>query len=184
MNQLSRRDWTLMAITVLVCLIPLFVLGTYAANKYATGEDYLNRLEPRFARLLGLQASADKLDEKVKQLGDRMSLFIYPSEMDATQAGNDAQQRVRSVLSTAGLTVVSSQVLPTKVEQGFERISLSVRAEGELIQLQAALAVLPSLTPVILVDGINIQVIGLQRADKPQRLGTDLKLSVLHRKPA
>ncbi|QNP49962.1 type II secretion system protein GspM [Diaphorobacter aerolatus] len=184
MNQLSRRDWILMALTVVVCLIPLFALGIFVSNKYAEGEDQINRLEPRFARLLGLQASAGKMDEKAKLLGDRMSLFIYPSEMDATQAGNDAQQRVRSVLSTAGLTVVSSQVLPTKTEQGFERISLSVRAEGELIHLQAALAVLPSLTPVILVDGINIQVVGLQRADKPQRLGADLKLSVLHRKPA
>ncbi len=184
MNQLSRRDWALMAVTIIVCLLPLFAVGIYVADKYAAAQEGLSRLEPRFARLLGLQASAEKMDEKVKLLEQRMSLFIYGSDMDATQAGNDAQQRVRSVLSAAGLTVVSSQVLPTKIEQGFERISLSVRAEGELIHLQAALAVLPSLTPVILVDGINIQVIGLQRADKPQRLGAELKLSVLHRKPA
>ena len=184
MNQLTRREWGLLAVTVFVCLLPLFVLGSYISGKYAEGQEQLDRLEPRFARLLGLQASAGKMDEQVAQMEQRMSLFVYPREMDATQAGNDAQQRVRSVLSTAGLTVVSSQVLPAKEEQGFERISLSVRVEGELIHLQAALAVLPSLTPVILVDGINIQVVGVQRAEKPQRLGTELKLSVLHRKPA
>ncbi|MPM46913.1 hypothetical protein SDC9_93620 [bioreactor metagenome] len=141
-------------------------------------------MEPRFARLLGIQRSADKLDQGLASVNERISQFIYPNEMDATQAGNAAQQSVRSVLSTAGLTVVSSQVLPTKADQGFERITLSVRAEGELIQLQAALAVLPSLTPVILVDGVSIQVVGQHRADKPQRLATELKLSVLHRKPA
>ncbi len=184
MNQISRRDWALMAISVLICLLPLFFLASYVASKHAAARAVLEQLEPRFARLLGLRASADKMDAELNLLGQRMSQFVYPMEMDATQAGNEAQQRVRSVLTTAGLTVVSSQVLPTKVEQGFERISLSVRAEGELIHLQAALAVLPSLTPVVLVDGINIQVVGLQRADKPQRLGTELKLSVLHRKPA
>ncbi|QIL81862.1 general secretion pathway protein GspM [Diaphorobacter sp. HDW4A] len=184
MNPLSRRDWGILAVTVIVCLLPLFALGTYVSTRYTDGQDQLSRLEPRFARLLGLQASSEKMDEKIAQMEQRMSTFVYPSEVDATQAGNDAQQRVRSILSTAGLTVVSSQVLPAKMEQGFERITLSVRAEGELIHLQAALAVLPSLTPVILVDGINIQVVGLQRADKPQRLGTELKLSVLHRKPA
>ncbi|WP_313302348.1 type II secretion system protein GspM [Diaphorobacter sp.] len=184
MKHLSRQDWVLLALTVLVCLTPFVLLGSYVANKHAAAQEQLDRLEPRYARLIGLRASAEKMDAEFDVVGQRMSQFVYPSDMDATQAGNDAQQRVRSVLSTAGLTVVSSQVLPTKEEQGFERISLSVRAEGELIHLQAALAVLPSLTPVILVDGINIQVVGLQREDRPQRLGTELKLSVLHRKPA
>ena len=154
------------------------------ADKFTYANEQLAKLEPRYARLLGLRASAGKMDEQVKAAEERMAQFVYPAKLDATQAGNDAQQSVRSILTTAGLTVVSSQVLPTKDEQGFERISLSVRTEGELLHLQAALAVLPSLTPVVLVDTINIQVIGMQRADQPQRLGTELKLTVLHRKPA
>ena len=184
MSQLSRRDIMMMSVTVLVLLIPFFILGSVLLGKMATANAELEKIEPRFARLLGIQRSADKLEAGLVSVNQRISQFVFPDEMDATQAGNDAQKNVRSVLSTAGLTVVSSQVLPTKTDQGFERISLSVRAEGELIHLQAALAVLPSLTPVILVDGINIQVVGQQRADKPQRLGAALKLSVLHRNPA
>ena len=184
MNQLSRRDVAVMSITVLVLLIPFMVLGSMLLGKMAESNEQLAKIEPRFARLLGIQRSSDKLEEGLTRVNDRISQFIFPNEMDATQAGNEAQKNVRSVLSAAGLTVVSSQVLPTKADQGFERISLSVRAEGELIQLQAALAVLPSLTPVVLIDGISVQVVGQQRADKPQRLATELKLSVLHRKPA
>lgn len=183
MNSLTRRDKISLALSILVLLIPMLLLGMYVANKYASAQEMLDRLEPRYARLLGLRQSVDKMDDKLKSLDERVAQFVYAKDMDATQAGNDAQQQVRSVLSAAGLTVVSSQVLPTKSEQGFERISLSVRVEGELIHLQAALAVLPSLTPVILVDAINIQVVGLQRADTPQRLGTELKLTVLHQKP-
>lgn len=184
MKQLSRQDMILMALTVVVLLIPFLMLGTWLLDRTAETQSQLDKLEPRFARILGIQRSEDKLDSGLKVVNERISAFVFPDEMDATQAGNAAQQSVRSVLTTAGMAVVSSQVLPTKTDQGFERISLSVRAEGELIHLQAALAVLPSLTPVILVDGINIQVTGRQTADKPQRLAAELKLSVLHRKPA
>ena len=182
MNILTRREKITLALSILVMLLPLLVLGLYISDKYASAQKELDRIEPRYARLLGLRQSVDKIDEELKSMDERMSQFVYSKDMDATQAGNDAQQRVRSVLSTAGLTVVSSQVLPTKTEQGFERITLSVRAEGELIHLQAALAVLPSLTPVVLVDDINLRVVGQQRAEKVQRLGTELKLTVLHRK--
>ena len=184
MNKLSRRDIALMSITVLVLLIPFFVLGSVLLGKMAEAQGQMDKVEPRFARLLGIQRSSDKLDEGLDLVNKRISQFIYPNEMDSTQAGNAAQQSVRSVPSTAGLSVVSSQVLPPKVDQGFERITLSVRAEGEMIHLQAALAVLPTLNPVILVDGISVQVVGQQRADKPQRLAAELKLTVLHRKPA
>ncbi|WP_353234889.1 type II secretion system protein GspM [Diaphorobacter ruginosibacter] len=184
MKQLSRQDIILMVLTIVVLLIPFMVLGSVLLEKTAEAQSQLDRVEPRFARVLGIQRSADQLDSGLKNVNDRISTFVFPDEMDATQAGNAAQQSVRSVLTTAGMSVVSSQVLPTKTDQGFERISLSVRAEGELIHLQAALAVLPSLTPVILMDGVNIQVTGRQTADKPQRLAAELKLSVLHRKPA
>ena len=42
---------------------------------------------------------------------------------------------------------------------------------------------IPGLTPVVLIDGINVQISGLQRADRPQRLAVRLSLSVLHVKP-
>ena len=74
-------------------------------------------------------------------------------------------------------------MLPTKAEQGFERISLSVRVEGELIHLQSALVVIPSLNPMVLIDSINAQIVGVQRADRPQRLAVQLNLTVLHAKP-
>ena len=129
--------------------------------------------------MLGLRERADDLKSIEANVQNRLRQYVYPSGQEISQAGNDAQQRVRGVFSAAGLDVVSSQVLPPKVEQDFDRISISVRLEGELLGLQSALAVLPGMTPVVLVDGMSVQTIGLPKPDVPQRLAIQFNLSVL-----
>ena len=183
MSHPTRRDWAWVAATLAFVLLPLAFGGSYVWHKHQWAQNEMNRIAPRYARLEGLQQHAQELDERLAATQQQLAQYVYPADVDATQAGNDAQQRVRSVLGAAGLTVVSSQVLPTKVDQGFERISLVVQVEGELIHLQSALAVIPGLTPVVLIDGINAQISGVQRADRPQRLAVRLSLSVLHVKP-
>lgn len=183
MSRLTRRDQAWIVATLVFILLPLALGAGYVWRKHQWAQGELERIAPRYARLAGLQQDAGKIDERLESVRQQLAQYVYPAEMDATRVGNDAQQRVRSVLSSAGLTVVSSQVLPTKAEQGFERIALSVRVEGELIHMQSALAVIPSLNPVVLVDSINAQVVGVQRADRPQRLAVQLNLTVLRAKP-
>lgn len=56
-----------------------------------------------------------------------LTQYAYPGSMEVTQAGNDAQQRVRGIFIQAGLDLVSSQVLPPKIRKQFDRIPLTVR---------------------------------------------------------
>ena len=183
MTRPTPRDWAWVAATLSLILLPLALGGAYVWRKHQWGQGEMDRVVPRYARLTGLEQEAPRLDERLAEATRQLSQYVYPASVDATQAGNDAQQRVRSVLSAAGLTVVSSQVLPNKPEQGFDRIGLSVRVEGELLHLQSALAVIPSLTPVVLIDSINVQVMGLQRADRPQAPAVQLNVSVLRAQP-
>ena len=174
-----RRESIVLALTVMVLLMPLLLLGLYVSQKHQWAQEQLNQLEPRYARLLGLRERADDLKSIEANVQNRLRQYVYPSGQEISQAGNDAQQRVRGVFSAAGLDVVSSQVRPPKVEQDFDRISISVRLEGELLGLQSALAVLPGMTPVVLVDGMSVQTIGLPKPDVPQRLAIQFNLSVL-----
>lgn len=183
MSRLSPRERIWIVTTLVLALLPLVLGAGYVWRKHQWAQGELDRIAPRYARLLGLEQHGREIDARLGAIRERLVQYVYPVEMDGTRVGNDAQQRVRSVLSTAGLTVVSSQVLPTKAEKEFERISLSVRVEGELIHLQSALAVIPSLNPVVLIDSINVQIVGVQRADRPQRLAVQLNLTVLHAKP-
>lgn len=89
---------------------------------------------------------------------------------------------MRDIFSSAGLQILSSQALPAKTEKGFDRIALSVRAEGDMLAVQSALAVLTSQSPAIVIDDLDIQLQGsLSNADSKTapRLGANFSLSVL-----
>lgn len=179
MKHKLNRDTITAALIVSLLLIPLALLGAYVAQKHMWGASQLESLSPRYARMEGVLLSKEALDKAAAESQNRLALYVYSSAQDVTQAGNDAQQRIRAVFSAAGLDVVSSQVLPAKKDAHFDRIALAVRLEGELLGLQSALAVLPSLTPVVLIDAMNVQTVGVQRADRPQRLAIQFNLSVL-----
>ena len=157
--QKNRRQLALL-VTVLIAIAPLVALGVYVYEKHQAASARLSQLEPRYARLRGLAAQEADLTLLLDYTRKASEQYIYPASQDAAQAGNAAQQRIREILSAAGLQISSSQVLPAKPEKGFERIPLSFRAEGELLALESALAVLSTQLPLILIQDMEVQPIG------------------------
>ena len=183
MKRALSREKLALVVTLALLAVPLVVGGAYVFQKHRWAQARLAELEPRYARLLGFDAHQSELAKTSEQARSLLGKFTYPASQDVTQAGNDGQQRVRNIFSAAGLDIVSSQVLPPKQEKYFDRIPLSVRAEGRLLALQTALVGLSSQSPAILVDGFTVQTIGAVRADVPQRLGIQFNLSVLREQP-
>lgn len=183
MKSLLSREKVAVVLTLLLLALPIVMGGWYIAQKYHWAQNRLTELEPRYARLLGMEASADDLKRAVKQTHDQLRHHVYPVSQDVSQAGNDAQQRIRNIFSAAGLEIVSSQVLAPKTEKNFDRIPLSVRAEGQLLALQSALIGLSSQSPSIFIDGFSVQTIGAVKAERPQRLGAQFTFSVLREHP-
>ena len=183
MKHFMIHEKAALAISVLILVLPLALAGWYVVQKHRWAQDRLRELEPRYARMLGMEVHTEDLEKARSEARGLLAQYTYPASRDVSQAGNDAQQRIRNTFSAAGLEIVSSQVLPAKSEKSFDRIPLSVRAEGELLGIQTALVGLSGQSPVILVDGFNIQTIGAVKADKPQRLGVQFNLSVLREQP-
>lgn len=183
MKRILNREKVALAVTLLLLVLPLALAGMYMVQKHRWAQDRLAELEPRYARLLGMEASQGELEKTAAQARALLTQYAYPASQDVSQAGNDAQQRIRNIFSAAGLEIVSSQVLAPKPEKTFDRIPLSVRAEGQLLALQSALVGLSSQSPAILIEGFNVQTIGAVRADRPQRLGVQFNLSVLREHP-
>ena len=73
-------------------------------------------------------------------------------------------------------------MLPPKEEKGFERIPLSVRAEGEMLALQTALAGLAEQKPAILIDTMVVQGYGAP-VKGVQTLAVQFGFSVLRVQP-
>lgn len=178
MKQYLRRETAALAITLAALALPLAGVALYVYQKHQWAQDRLSELEPRYARLLGMEAGAESLRQASERAQALLAQYIYPQEQDANQAGNDAQQRVRSILTSAGLSIASSQVLAPKEEKGFERIPVSVRAEGEMLALQTALAGLAEQKPAILIDAMVVQGYGAP-VKGVQTLAVQFSFSVL-----
>ena len=153
--------------------------GLYVQSKHEWATNRLQEIEQRHARLSGLELRAGELEQAEARARVKLAALVYPTTQDISQAGNDAQTRVRDTVTRAGLQVMSSQVLAPKVDRAFDRIPMSVRLEGELPALQTALAVLEDLSPAVYVESMNVQTIGAVKAELPQRLGIQFSLYVL-----
>lgn len=165
-----------------LAVVALIAVAVFGATKYQWAQERLASLEPRYARLLGLEKGAGQLTQALAAAQTQLAQCCYAEDKDATQAGNDAQQRLRGIFTSAGMQIISSQVMPPKDEDGFDRIPIAMRLEGELIGLQSALIGLQRQSPELWVDSLAIQTIGAVLPTQPQRLGVQLTISVLRRR--
>lgn len=179
--QLDRRDATVIFLTLLLALVPLALAGWYLYSKHHWATSKIAEVTPRYARLTGLLANKDNLQQATDLANAQVIAYVFPANQDAVQLGNEVQQKMRGVLSSAGLTVVSSQVMPAKEgkdDKEFERIPLTVRAEGELLAVYLAIAALSEQKPAILLDGFNVQISGAP-VKGVQRMAVQLNLLIL-----
>ena len=158
MMNIKLRQNLILAASVVVMALPLILLGGYIVQKHQWAQARIAELEPRYARLLGLEQQGSDIEAALARAQAARAQNLYPADQEAAQAGNAAQQRIRDIFPGAGLQISSSQVLPAKAEKGFDRIPVSVRAEGDLLALQSALMVLGSQVPIIVIDEMEIQV--------------------------
>jgi general secretion pathway protein M len=175
---LRRQDRLALLAIGLLLLVPLLLGASYLWTRHAAAQKNLEQLEPRYARLLGIEASQAQLEQADASARNAVAKFVYPASQDGAQAGNDAQQKIRDLFTGAKLDIASSQVLAGKTEGDFERVPISVRAEGEPSALQAALVSIGSQSPAILIDRITIQGSSYLRADAT-RLTMQFSFSVL-----
>jgi general secretion pathway protein M len=179
MNLAQRRAQIAVASTLGVLLLLALLGGQYVWQKHVWATEKLAEIEPRYARLLGLRDSGGSLEQSLKEARAAVARLGYPAERDAAQVGNDLQQLVRKALQSAGLTLASSQVLAPRSEAGFDRISVSLQAEGALSGVQVALAALQAETPSIAVENLILQSTGRSAEDGSPVVSCRLTVSVL-----
>jgi general secretion pathway protein M len=150
--------WLLVAAGVLLALL-LWLVAT-AVSVHRSAAQRLGEIGPRYARVAGLLQNNERLAQVEQALKANLTEFIYPPEGDASQVGNLALQRVRDLATARGLRVASSQVTPAREDKGFDRIGLSLRAEGDWAQMQGLLAELAGQRPAIFSDTVQISAQG------------------------
>ena len=95
MKRISPREGLVLAGFLIVLLLPFLALGWYVAHKHQWAQARLEELEPRYARLLGLEAQRPDIVAALAQADAARAQYTYPASQDANQSGNAAQQRIR-----------------------------------------------------------------------------------------
>ena len=81
------------------------------------------------------------------------------------------------------MTIVSSQVLPARVENGMEQIPVSLTLEGGLQSLQMTLASLAGDTPALFVDTLSLRSIDRGDPKQPQQVSATMVVMSLRIQP-
>jgi general secretion pathway protein M len=146
-----------MAVVIRVVVVP--VVATYVENR-----DTIAQMEDSIARYSRLSTQIDSLKSMVGVLeeSDKLDAFVLAQESEPLAAAA-LQERVKSVVTTSGGTLTSTQVLPTETEQGFKRIIVNVRMAGSMDALQRVLHTLESDLPYLLADDVIILARGARK---------------------
>jgi general secretion pathway protein M len=176
----GARRLAALAIGVLALLAGL---AWTVAAQHGAARDALATIEPRHARLDGLAGRAPQVERALAERKAWLARHAYAASFDTPRAGSDAQQRARDLFTRAGLDVASTQVLPAKTVEGFERIPLVLNLEGDFAALHAALVVLASQSPTLFVEGMTVQGGPQAKPDAPQRVSVQANLFVLRELP-
>ncbi len=171
--------WTILATA---CVLALAGVGAVVYNKHFWLEGQLATIEPRFARLTGLNDAQAQIADALQRAQAVVQRHAHVSELDSTQLGNDILSRVKQVLVAARFDVGSTQVLVEGEHAGYEKITLVIKGEGDINSLMGALSGIYEQTPSIVLDSFSVQSTGFATQYAPQRVGAQFSLFVLRGK--
>ena len=167
----------------LTLLVPFLLYLDALLGLWDMRQDYqadIDRLVPRMARLEGLIAAEEKLQEAAAQVDRQVLDLVYPASEPQAEVSATLQKQVREIFSAVGLSVTNSQVLPAKEQGNFDYISIKLLVSGDMAGLDGALAGIGAYLPLVLVESLEISPIRQTRRnaddDKQQQLTASLQL--------
>ena len=182
MIKVTTRIALLQGTIVTLLMLPFGLAGVYVWHKHSWAQSKLEEIEPRYARLMGVKDLLPTFEKSTEQSGGIIAQNVYPASFDTSKAGNDAQQRIRSLFEASQLAIVSVQVLEPKEEEGFDRIRVALQAEGVLSNFQEAMLRLKGQNPTLIMEGFSFQSTGQIRPASVQNLVATFDFSVLRSK--
>jgi len=185
-----KADRSTVVVGVSAALV-LLALAFAMLYFWSLRQDFVRQIagiEPRTARLLGIQESAAELAAANAAARGSLRDIAYPAGRDSASVAATLQQEVREVLAGAGMSVTGSQILATRRDEGYDRLALSVMAEGNIDAFDAALRALELMRPLVFVESLRAQPTRSRRGrnaaplppeEDPRRLNVRLQLFAL-----
>ena len=159
-EKLNLKQRRLLALVILVLTLggvfSVTVLPVLLANQHY--QDTIAAQESRLQQLQRAAAIGDTLQPQYEQLKRwQTSDAQYLKSNSAALAAAELQRLVKRILVAKKAQVVSTQILATRQEQGFDRVSLKIRIRGELENIVQAIHVIETGDPFVFLDNVSVR---------------------------
>lgn len=159
-EKLNPRQRRLLSLIILVlalgAVFSVTLLPVLLANRYY--QDTIAGLESRLQQLQRAAAIGETLQPQYEQLKRWQTTDAqYLKSSSAALAAAELQRLVKRIVVAKNAQVMSTQILTTRQEEGFDRISLKVRIQGELESIVQAFYDIETADPFIFLDNVSVR---------------------------
>jgi general secretion pathway protein M len=157
MNKALYQRW--LAVGLLFLLVLVFVLGvvTPLVSSGLAYHDEKTDLMFRLQRQQKIAARKDSVAQNLENIQRQFQEQGYFTHRDTEAlASADLQNIVKTAVTDAGGQLTSTQGLPGRLEEGFNRVAVRVRMTGSMETLRTVLQSIARNVPVLVIDQIDI----------------------------
>lgn len=163
---LSDKNRRQLALVILLLLITALFVGIILPLQQSF-EEYdtsIEQLEFRLSKLQQIAHQHSSLKTKLKRLQEAVkNSRDLLSGKSAALAGANLQELAKEVLRSTNNRLESSQMLPVKVEEDLQRISIRIQFSATIKTLQQVIYTLEHNRPLLFIEDISIKVIPTRR---------------------
>jgi general secretion pathway protein M len=159
-EELTQWQRRLLVLAILVLALGVVfsvtLLPVLLANRHY--QETIAAMENRLQQLQRAVAIGDTLKPQYEQLKRRhTSDAHYLKSSSAALAAAELQRLVKRIVVAKNAEVVSTQILTTRQEEGFDRVSLKVRMRGQLESIVQAIYAIETGDPFIFLDNVSVR---------------------------
>lgn len=175
----NQQRW--LAVGLLAAVIVLFIVLAIAPLVSTSMEYYAEKKDLRFRlqRYQQIVARKTEVDQSIEQLKEQYQSQGYFNNSDTVALASAGIQRlIKNAVVQAGGELTSSQVLPSRSEDGLSRITVKVRISGDMEVLRGVLYEIENAKPVMIIDEVDIRPVRGRRNRRTRRIEPSNKLNV------
>lgn len=179
MNNPRYRRWLAVGLLLLVLLVfVLAVLLPLLGSGLAYHEEK-NDLLFRLQRQQKIAARKDSVAQSLESIKLQFAEQGYFSNRDTEAlASAELQNIVKTAVTDAGGQLTSTQGLPGKIDNGFNRVAVRVRMTGNIETLRTVLHSIADAVPVLIVDQLDITPVRGARNRTSNKIEPNAQLNV------
>lgn len=175
----NRDRWLAVGILIIVLILGyIFIMMPLLAIADEYQQD-IDDLEFKIARFDRIAIQKDDVLKRVEDIKKRQlkNNNIIPKKAESL-ASADLQQLVKSTVTSAGGVLTSTQVLPGREQDDFQRIAIKVRMTVDVELLRTVLHEIESAKPMLFIEHLNIRGIKGRRNRKTRKIEVSDQLNV------